>query len=114
MSDDERTLASLEREVLLYTCEMGAAFGGLPGPLAHPCGKAMKALDEAGHAYDHKQVKGGTFKAWTWPSRARDRAEVERLSGQRFVPILVLDDGDVVTGSGDIVRWAREHAPSRA
>ncbi len=98
--------------MVLFTCEMGAAMGGLPGPIAHPCGKAMKALDEAGHPYEHKQVKGGTFKLWTLPSRARDRAEVERLSGQRAVPILVLDGGEVVTGSGDIVRWARANAPA--
>jgi len=25
------------------------------------------------------------------------------------VPILVLDDGDVISGSGSIVRWAEEH-----
>lgn len=42
-------------------------------------------------------------------SRARDRAEVERLSGQRAVPILVLDGGEVVVGSGAIVRWTQEH-----
>lgn len=92
--------------MILYTCEMGTAFGGLPGPLAHPCGRAAKALDDAGHRYERKEVKGGTFKLWTLPARARDRAEVERLSGQRAVPILVLDDGEVITGSGAIVKWA--------
>jgi glutathione S-transferase len=98
--------------VILYTCSDGASFGGLPGPIAHPCGKAAKALDDSGHAYELKKVKGGSLKAWTWPTRARDRAEIEKLSGQRAVPILVLDDGAVITGSGAIVRWAREN-PSR-
>lgn len=98
--------------MLLFTCEMGGSLGGLPAPIAHPCGRAAKALDDAGHRYEQRQVKGGSLKAWTWPSRARDRAEVERLSGQRSVPILVLDDGEVVTGSGAIVRWAREHPPA--
>ena len=93
--------------MVLYTCEMGKALGGLPGPIAHPCGRAAKALDEAGHQYGHRTVKGGTMKVWTWPSRATDRAEIERLSGQRAVPILVLDDGDVITGSGEIAAWAR-------
>lgn len=93
----------------LYTCTDGKSFGGLPAPLAHPCGRAAKALDDAGHTYEWKKVKGGTLKLWTWPSRARDRAEVERLSGQRAVPILVLDGGDVVVGSGEIVRWASEN-----
>jgi glutathione S-transferase len=98
--------------VVLYTCTDGKSFGGLPGPLAHPCGRAAKALDEQGHTYEWKKVKGGTLKLWTWPSRGRDRAEVEQLSGQRGVPILLLDDGEVVVGSGEIVRWARAHQPA--
>jgi glutathione S-transferase len=98
----------------LYVCPVGTSFGGLPAPIAHPCGRAAKALDDAGHAYDIKQVRGGSAKFWTWPSRARDRAEVERLSGQRAVPILVLDGGEVVTGSGAIVRWAGEHPEGSA
>jgi glutathione S-transferase len=80
--------------------------------LAHPCGKAAVALDKAGHSYELKTVKGGTLKLWTLPSRAKDRAEIEDLSGQRSVPILVLDDGSVIRGSGAIATWAREHAPA--
>ena len=104
-----REAASISfRSMILYTCTDGKAFGGLPAPIAHPCGRAAKALDDAGVSYELKQVKGGTFKLWTWPSRAYDRAEIEKLSGQRSVPILVLDDGSVVSGSGAIVRWARD------
>jgi glutathione S-transferase len=93
--------------VILYTCEVGTSWGGLPGPLAHPCGKAAKALEEADLEYEHRTVRGGTMKFWTWHSRAKDRAEIEKLSGQRAVPILVLDDGKVIAGSGAIVAWAR-------
>ncbi len=96
--------------MVLYTCHVGKRYGDLPAPIAHPCGRAAKALDDAGLDYEHKTVKGGTMMFWTWPSRAHDRAEVERLSGQRAVPILVLDDGDVVTGSGAIVDWAKGQA----
>jgi glutathione S-transferase len=96
--------------VVLYVCPSGTSFGGLPAPIAHPCGRAAKALNDAGHTYKLERVKGGSAKVWTWPSRARDRAEVERLSGQRAVPILVLDDGEVVSGSGAIASWAREHS----
>lgn len=95
--------------MVLYVCPVGTSFGGLPAPIAHPCGRAAKALNDAGYTYDIERVKGGSAKFWTWSSRARDRAEVERLSGQRAVPILVLDGGEVVTGSGAIVRWAKEH-----
>ena len=98
--------------MVLYTCPFGKRYGAAPGPLAHPCGKAAKALDEAGHEYEIKEVKGGILQFWTWGSRARDRAEVERLSGQRAVPILVLDDGEVVTGSDAIAHWARENRPA--
>ena len=97
--------------VVLYSCPNGKTFPGF-GPVGHPCARAAKALDDAGHTYETKKVKGGSMKLWTRPTRARDRAEVERLSGQRSVPILVLDDQSVVTGSGAIVRWAREHAPA--
>jgi glutathione S-transferase len=90
--------------MILYTCQSGKSV-----PALHPCGKAAKALEDAGHSYDWRQVKGGALKLWTLPSRARDRAEVEKLSGQRAVPILVLDDGAVVVGSGKIADWARDN-----
>jgi hypothetical protein len=99
--------------VVLYTCEVGKSGGGLPAPIAHPCGRAAKALDDAGHQYEHRMVKGGSLKFWTWPSRAADRAEIERLSGQRGVPILVLDDGTVISGSGKIVDWARAQSSAQ-
>ncbi len=98
--------------MILYTCFVGTSFGGLPAPVAHPCGRAAKALDDAGHEYELRQVKGGTGMPWTWPSRARDRAEVERLSGQRAVPILVVDDDTVISGSGTIAAWARDTPPA--
>jgi glutathione S-transferase len=100
--------------MVLYTCEVGKSMGDLPAAIAHPCGRAAKALDRAGYEYEHKQVKGGVLKLWTLPKRAEDRAEVERLSGQRGVPILVLDGGEVISGSGEIVRWAEGHPKSAA
>jgi glutathione S-transferase len=95
--------------MVLYTCQVGKAMGDLPAPIAHPCGRAAKALDDAGYGYEHKKVDGGILKFWTLPKRAEDRAEVERLSGQRAVPILVLDDGRAISGSGEIVSWAQAH-----
>ncbi len=96
--------------MVLYTCTDGKSLAAI----GHPCAKAAKALDEAGHVYEMKQVKGGALKFWTWRNRARDRAEIEEISGQRAVPILVLDGGEVITGSGDIVSWARENEPQAA
>ncbi|HEX5984193.1 MAG TPA: glutathione S-transferase N-terminal domain-containing protein [Solirubrobacterales bacterium] len=96
--------------MILYTCgtkKMGPGF-------MHPCAKAGKALDAAGYEYELKTVKGYRMMPWTWRSRERDRAEVKKLSGQEDVPILVLDDGEVISGSGEIERWAKEHPYSPA
>jgi glutathione S-transferase len=95
--------------MVLYTCKVGKAMGDLPARIAHPCARAAKALDDADYDYEWKQVEGGALKFWTLPKRAEDRAEVERLSGQRAVPILVLDGGEVISGSGEIVHWVQSH-----
>jgi glutathione S-transferase len=97
---------------VLYTCHLekkGAAW--------HPCGIAAKALDEIGFDYDIKHVRGYASMPWTWPTRRRDRRRVRELSGQNSVPILVLDDGEVIAGSARIKRWAAVRAapvPSRS
>lgn len=96
--------------MILYTC--GAKKSS--GRLGHPCGRAARALDEAGHEYELRTVRGYRLVPWTWPSRARDREEIKRLSGQEQVPILVLDTGEVVSGSGAIARWARGSSPARS
>ncbi|HWC49457.1 MAG TPA: glutathione S-transferase N-terminal domain-containing protein [Solirubrobacterales bacterium] len=96
--------------MVLYTC--GQKTHG-PG-FAHPCAKAGKALDAAGYAYKIKTVKGYRMGPWTWGTRSADREEVKRLSGTNEVPILVLDDGEVISGSGTIARWAKEHPRSPA
>lgn len=43
------------------------------------------------------------------PDVTRGRKEVKRLTGESFVPVLVLDDGEVITDSQRIVEWARAH-----
>lgn len=86
----------------LYTCGQGEKGSGL-----HPCKKALEALDDAGYEYELVKVPG--YRALPWTRRGDARAEVQALSGQKNVPILVLDDGDVISGSGKIARWAKEH-----
>lgn len=91
--------------MILYTCGQKKR-----GPASmHPCAKAAKALDAAGYEYELKVVKGYRLMAWTWSSRDDDRAEVRRLSGTNEVPIVVLDDGEVISGSSTIARWAAEN-----
>lgn len=48
------------------------------------------------------------------PDVTSGRKEVKRLTGESFVPVLVLDDGDVITDSRNIIAWARDHPASRA
>ncbi len=69
----------------------------------HPCGVAAKALDDAGHEYGLKVVGG--FKYIPFSRRGR-RSEIVSLTGQKDVPVLLLDDGTVLQGSGRIADWA--------
>ena len=95
--------------MILYTCNQKDH-----GPhQLHPCGKAGHALKEAGYEYEITTKKGDTPIPRTGGRRKTHRADVEKLSGQINVPILVLDDGEVVTGSGTIAKWAKEH-PNKA
>ena len=91
--------------VILYTCGQKKAFG----KAGHFCGRAALALDEAGHEYEIRTVKGYRAVPWHRLTRKADRAEITRLSGTPEVPILVLDDGSVISDSRRIVQWARDH-----
>ncbi len=89
----------------LYTCP--ARTHGADAPLIkHPCGVAGQALDRAGHRYEVKVVGG--FKNVPLSRRGK-RAEIIELTGQQDVPVLVLDDGATVVGSGAICAWAGSH-----
>jgi glutathione S-transferase len=96
--------------MVLYTCAQKTH----AATVGHPCGRAGRALDQAGYEYELKVVGGYRLMPWTWGRRGDDRAEVKKLSGTNEVPILVLDNGEVVSGSGAIARWAKEHPHSPA
>jgi len=91
--------------MILYTC--GVKTSG-PGAM-HPCAKAGNALDKAGYDYEIKTVDGYRLMPWTWKARNASRKEVEELSGTKEVPILVLDDGEVISDSSRIAKWAKEN-----
>ncbi|MEX2196805.1 MAG: glutathione S-transferase N-terminal domain-containing protein [Thermoleophilaceae bacterium] len=46
------------------------------------------------------------------PDVTRGRKDVNRLTGESYVPVLVLDDGEVIADSKSIVAWARDN-PAR-
>jgi glutathione S-transferase len=96
----------------LYTCGQGKSGGSLPWPIRHPCGGAANALDGAGHSYELVTVPG--YRMLPWTRRGDERAEVRTLSGQDNVPLLQLDDGEVIVGSGKIISWAQEHPAAQS
>ena len=92
--------------MILYTCGRGT---GGPAALIHPCARAGKALERAGYRYEVRTVKGYRLLSRRWTERDEERAEVRKLSGWNDVPVLVLDDGEVISGWSVIVRWAKEN-----
>ncbi len=42
------------------------------------------------------------------------RDEVEKVSGQRWVPVLVTDDGEVIQESKEIIAWAEANPAGAA
>jgi glutathione S-transferase len=83
-------------------------------PRGHPCHNAYKALREAGHDPEVIKVQGlgigPRFLQW----KTDGRKEVERISGQRTVPVLVTDEGEVVTESQRIAEWAEQNPAASA
>jgi len=80
---------------------------------AHPCGIAYHALVDAGHDPEVKKAYGWT-KLPDFMNQTSGRRAVRELTGSDEVPVLVLDDGEVVAGSEQIVFWAEANpaAPS--
>jgi glutathione S-transferase len=75
------------------------------GPGAHPCKKAHDALKEAGHSPEVVKSYGFSFL----PDFTHGRAEAKRLTGKSHVPVLVLDDGQVIADSKAIAAWAHDN-----
>src|SRR5215218_4509156 len=75
-------------------------------PRAHPCKRAHDALTDAGYAPEVVRTYG--FAAW--PDITRGRKEVKRLTRDSYVPVLVLDDGEVIPDSKNIVAWAQANS----
>ncbi len=86
----------MSERVVLHRCRA-------PTDRLCPCGRVARELRRAGMAFDEVRVE--------W--RRRDRDEVARLSGQRVVPLLVVD-GEPICDSRRIVehvRWLRRARP---
>jgi hypothetical protein len=91
--------------VILYTCGQEKKLGSV----GHPCGRAAKALDDAGYTYEIEVMPGYRLAPWTWRERRQGRRKIKDMTGGHEVPVLALDEGQVVAGSGNIVEWANAH-----
>lgn len=78
-------------------------------PRGHPCHNAHKALVDAGHELEVVKVHGLGIGPRFLHRMTDGRREVERISGQRAVPVLVTDAGEVIADSRRIVDWAQSH-----
>jgi hypothetical protein len=77
-----------------------------PRPGGHPCANAYNALKDAGH--DPEVVKSYGFAPLPAAlNHTSGRREVQELTGNRWVPTLVLDDDTLIDSSQKIVDWAR-------
>jgi glutathione S-transferase len=80
-----------------------------PRPGGHPCANAHKALREAGHDPEVVKVHGLGVGPRALNVMTDGRREVEERTGQRMVPVLVTDDGEVINDSRRIKEWAKAH-----
>jgi hypothetical protein len=96
----------------LYVCYdflKNVRFTGRPG--GHPCGNAHKALKDAGYRPEVEAVGGLGLPPF---DRTAGRRKVKEMTGSGWVPVLVTDDGEVITESTRIVQWAAEHPAGAA
>jgi glutathione S-transferase len=87
----------------LYVCHIDDG-----GPPRHACKRAQRALRAAGHEFDKViAARGIPFGLFT----TGRRPQLKAMSGQEKLPVLRLADGTTISGSGEIIAWAQEHAP---
>jgi hypothetical protein len=96
--------------VKLYVC--WGTFQTLRPPHGHPCHNAYQALRMAGHDPEVVKVRGLGIGPGFLHVTTEGRREVEKLTGQRVVPVLVTDSGEAIHDSRRIVEWAEQNPAS--
>ena len=88
----------------LYVC-----WGTFPTPRPgnHPCRNAHEALRKAGYEPEVIRVHGLGVGPVKWMTEGR--REVEELTGQAAVPVLITDSGEAIHDSNRIIEWAEAH-----
>jgi glutathione S-transferase len=94
----------MSEDLTLFVCHIDDG-----GPHPHACKRAQRALRAAGH--DFEKVVAGRGIPFALFTTGR-RPQLKQLSGQEKLPVLRLPDGSTINGSGEIIAWARSHAPA--
>jgi glutathione S-transferase len=81
------------------------------GPPPHACKRTQRALRDAGHEFEKVIAgKGIPFGLFT----TGRRPALKQLSGQEKLPVLEFSDGTTISGSANIISWARDTPPGPA
>jgi hypothetical protein len=80
----------------------------------HPCHNAHEALRKAGHNPEVVKVYGLGLGPRLLHVMTSGRREIEELTGQRMVPVLITDSGETIHDSARIVEWAERNPAARA
>jgi glutathione S-transferase len=87
-------------KLTLYVCHIDDG-----GPPPHACRRAQRALRDHGHGFDKVIfARGRPFGLFT---KGR-RPQLKAMSGQEKLPVLELPDGRFISGSAEIIAWARD------
>jgi glutathione S-transferase len=93
----------MSERLTLYVCNIDDG-----GPPPHACKRAQRALRAAGHDFDKiVHARGIPFALFT----TGRRPELKAISGQEKLPVLRLADGSTISGSAEIIAWAKSNAP---
>ncbi len=94
----------MSERMTLYVCHIDDG-----GPPPHACRRAQRALVAAGHDFEKIVFgRGKLFGLFTTGTRP----ELKAISGQEKLPVLKLSDGTTVSGSAQIIGWAKANAPA--
>ena len=96
----------MAERLTLYVCHIDEG-----GPKPHACRRAQNALRAAGH--DFEKIVFGRGIPFGLFTKGR-RPELKAMSGQEKLPVLQLADGTTVSGSADIIAWAKATEPVAA
>ena len=88
----------------LYVC-----WGTFPTVGGHPCRNAHQALKEAGHDPEVVRSYGWRLLPDVPFNMTPGRMHVKRETGSSSVPMLETDSGEVIQGTGNIIRWAEQN-----